>query len=304
VKCLSQEKYRNEVFRTSSNVREHVTLLPPVLVMLDEDGKIEAIHHLTPLFVFPRQYVNTKTAMSRLDPANRKSSLNLLQEASRGYAKFAASPPGLPAPSAFPRFVGASESGNVNGQMILNFFRRGIFPEVREAGVSMEDLLLTLWDLHASHAGAELLQYFKQENNISAFFPGHATNWLQFHDAKDGPLQKLKSTCRKDFATWNVHLRRRNQTLCTEDFPFVTQHAIVEMRKAAITERALKNIGLEPFDPDAVLRRMPGAKTFAEYEQQFLEEEKKEEKKKLAKEKGEGKGQGDKEGGEWKYDRE
>ena len=77
-------------------------------MLLDKDGKIEKIIHLTPLWVFSRVYVGSKLASSVLDPANIDvEKLNELKKLSRGALQFRSSPPGIPAPSEFRRMVGA-----------------------------------------------------------------------------------------------------------------------------------------------------------------------------------------------------
>jgi hypothetical protein len=60
MKCLAQHAYREEVYRLTPDLREHVSLYPVVIVLLDEDGSIESIHHPPPLFIFPRAYVSIK----------------------------------------------------------------------------------------------------------------------------------------------------------------------------------------------------------------------------------------------------
>jgi hypothetical protein len=54
-----------------------------------------------------------------------------------------------------------------------------------------------------------------------------------------------------------------------EDFPFVIQRAYNQSIQEKVTKRALKNVGLFPFNPSEVLRRMPNAKTWAEYKTVF-----------------------------------
>jgi hypothetical protein len=213
VACLSQQQFREEVYRATSNVREHVTLLPPVLVILGDNGHVAAIHHLTPLFVYPRKYVSTRMAQSAIDPANLRESNNELTHFSRGAKRFQISPQDLPTPLDFPRYVAASESGNVNSVIVHNFLNKSVFPEVRAHGVSDQETLVLNWDRHSSHDSQALLTDLAKQKTICSFFPGHATNWLQLQDAKNGQFQVLKTTSKKDMDKWNTHLRRKGQSL-------------------------------------------------------------------------------------------
>ena len=129
--------------------------------------------------------------------------------------------------------------------------------------------MVLLWDRHASHEGPNLLTFLEDENILSVFGPTKGTNWWQFHDAEHGPFSVLKSVSRKDIASWNAHLSRQNKLLALEDFPFVLQNAYQKSIEEHVTKRALKNVGLFPFNPDKVLNRMPESNTFAEYQSEF-----------------------------------
>ena len=265
VKCLALAKYREEVYRYASKQREHITMLPPVAVLLDDEGEIESIHHMSPLFVFPRKYVNTKFAESTLDPAN-KLPTNLMEKhdlVRRGFIK--ESPHGIPAPTPFERYVAASTTGNVNSVMVYNFFVKCIIPWLRGLGVSIDDRTIVNWDKHASHTSQELLSRMEQENMPSAFFPGHATNWLQLQDLEQ--FMRMKGHSGKDIDAWTVFLHRHDQSLALHDFPFVVHHAYTESIKESVTRRGLKKAGLFPFNPDAVLKKMPGGRSLAECKQ-------------------------------------
>jgi hypothetical protein len=227
---------------------------------------------LTPLFVFPRKYVSTKMAESRLDPNNRVQQLNNLQHSVYGSKRIVGNPPDILAPTNFPRYVTASVSGNVNSVIVRNFFKPSVFPEIRAHGVSEQDLYFVHWDRHSSHESKALLADFEDQNALASFFPPHATNWLQFQDARDGQFQVMKTKSRKDIDKWNAHLRRKGQTLSMEGFPFVIQNAYRESCKESVARRGLRNIGYFPWNPDAVLSKMPQSKIFADYQQQFSDE--------------------------------
>jgi hypothetical protein len=272
MKCLTQQQSRREVRRLVSAIREHVTMVPVVVIIRDLDGELEAIHHVPPLWVFPRKYTSTKSAESALDPANQRPDLNRLTFARAKQNQFPRSPPGIPTPQEFPRYVAASESGNVNSVMMLNFWGSVVIPFLRKLGVTSEDTVITNWDRHSSHESQALLELQQRENVSPAFFPAHATNWFQFHDADTGPFQVLKTECRKDIDAWTIHLNRREQALCLEDFPFVARRPYLYSIKDAVSKRSLETIGLIPFNPDAVLSKMPGStKLYAEYK--FEDEE-------------------------------
>jgi hypothetical protein len=283
VKCLTQAQYREEVFRQTSSVRDHVTLLPPVIAKLAKGGGF-SVHHLTPLFVFARKYVSTKLASSKLDPANLKKDLNDIVVGKYGHKAFAKSPPNIPAPQTFKRYVASSKSGNVNSPIIFNYFKQVVVPELRELGISRDKVTILSWDLHASHASKELLEFLKQENIVGVFFPGHATNWLQLQDVEQFTV--LKTNSRKDIDSWNIHLLRKRQTLEVVDFPFVVQHAFNLSKDLAVTVRGLKKCGLVPFNPDIVLSKVPGStKTYAEWHQVFASGKKNDEGKEEKKQK-------------------
>jgi hypothetical protein len=268
-KCLSQAQYRQEVFRVVSNVRRHITILPPVLVLVNDEGGIEAIHHMPPLFVHARQQVGTKLAQAQTDPSIASRALNRIKTSRAQNKLFRKSPHGIPPPTRFKRFVAASPSGNVNSVIVYNFFKEQVIPWVRGLGVSKDDLVVLNWDRHSSHTSSELLQLLEDENLFNTFFPEHATNWLQLQDDSQGQFCKLKTESRKDINAWTIHLKRRNQTLKIEDFPFVIQQAYNKSIQEEVTKRALKNVGLFPFNPSQVLRKVPNSKSWAEYKAIF-----------------------------------
>jgi hypothetical protein len=110
----------------------------------------------------------------------------------------------------------------------------------------------------------EILSLLKSEGLKSAFFPGHATDWLQLQDASNGQFSVLKHS-RKDIDAWTVHLLLQGQkSVLMQDLPFILQHAYAESIKENVTRRGLKKIGLFPFNPDAVLKSMPGGRSFAD----------------------------------------
>ena len=181
-------------------------------------------------------------------------------------------PPGFGPPTAFERYVAASKSGNVNSAMMLNFMKGKVIPLIRRHGVSTKDSFLVNLDRHASHESLPIFDLLKTENGEASFFPSNCTDLLQYHDARNGPFQKLKTTARKDIDTWAVFLKKRNQKLALEDFPFVIHRAHKESIKADVSDRGLKAIGFQPWKPDIVLKKLDKAKKFSEYEKQFLAE--------------------------------
>ena len=273
VECLALEMYRNEVYRYASGAREHITIFPPVLVILDDKGEIESIHHMGPLFVYPRKYTSTKFAESTLDPANQRTDDPIVFR-KRGAKAFAKSPRGIPAPTEFPRYAASSDSGNVNSTIVYNHFKDNVIPWMRGLGVSKQDRTVLNWDRHGSHAHQPLLTLQESENLEGIYFPSHTTNWVQLQDADRGQFSVLKRESRKDIDAWNAHLFRQNQHLALEDFPFVLQNAYQQSINEEVTRKALRRIGLFPFDPDKVLGRMPNSDSFSEYTQQFIDDEK------------------------------
>ena len=188
------------MFRETPEERKHITLLPPVLVFLDNEGVIESIHHLTPLWVFASEYVGSKLADSALDPENIDiEALNALQSLQRGALRFAQSPPGIPKPARCKRMVASSTSGNVNSVIIGSFFQQSVFPEIRALGGSVDERGLVLTDRHGSHEDQEFLVDLEEKQNASMVFgPPHATDRVQLQDARSGQFQVLKTQNRAE----------------------------------------------------------------------------------------------------------
>jgi hypothetical protein len=152
-----------------------------------------------------------------------------------------------------------------------------------------------LWDLHSTHADADVVNLQEEENAGSAFMPGKATDRLQLQDQEE--FHQLSAESRKDIAKWVAFLGAKGISLAMEDFPMVVQRALKASQTNSILTKGLQNIGLVQLtpsgdmeispDPDKVLRNMEGAGSFASYEIQFREEEKRlEEDKRLEAEKG------------------
>ena len=248
-----------------------MTLVPPVLVLLDKDGEIEVIHHLTPLWVFAKEFVGSKMADSIFDPVNKDvKAFNELKKSQRGALRFSLHPPSVPAPSHFPRMVAASGSGNVNSTIIFNYFQKTVLPEIRGHGVTVNEQGVVLTDRHGSHEGKEFLTDLEEKQNaIPVFGPPHATDRVQLQDARDGQFQKLKSQSKKDTVLWHKAMTDMGLKLVAEaDAPFVFQNAYIKSCQEKVTRLGLKNIGLLPRDPDRVLKKM-GTKTYAEFVAEF-----------------------------------
>jgi hypothetical protein len=86
-----------------------------------------------PLFVYSAKHVLTSLATSSLDPNNNLAakdvlaSNNLLQIPRSKLAELMCKAPlGEKRPTAFPRLVSASPSGNVNSKIVLNFWTRKV----------------------------------------------------------------------------------------------------------------------------------------------------------------------------------
>jgi hypothetical protein len=228
---------------------------------------------MKPLLVFPRKFLGTRLANSAIDPSNQTTSNRL--SAPRGINKsaFSTSPPGISSPTEFERFVAASTTGNVNSTIIYNYFSEQVVPWVRSLGVAIEQRVLTNTDLHASHTNQDVINLFETENMGLGFFPPHSTHYLQLQDSERGQFNTLKTSSRKSIDAWNAHLSRRKQALKLEDFPFVIHQSYLKSIEEKVTIRGLRKIGLVPFNPDAVLRKVPNAKTYAQYQAQFIQEE-------------------------------
>jgi hypothetical protein len=276
MKCLTQEQYREEAYRVTSDLREHVSYLPVVIVLLDEEGNIEGIHHPPGLFIYPRAYVTTKFAESALDPRNAVES-DLSSVVFRREAQaddFVRSHPPrykLPLKGEFPRYVSASPSGNINGAIKTNYFRKAIFPYLRALGVRSNEYVLGLCDLHASNENEQLRALFRKENLRGMYGVTHATDKWQYHDGD--PLATLKTESRKEIDGWVQFRREGGKHMQLEDFPFVIYHSLKKHIEEKLVRSALTKRGYFPFDPDQVLKHMQGSSTFAEYTASFVEAE-------------------------------
>jgi hypothetical protein len=271
IKTLSQQQYRQEVFRKTSTLREHITVLPFIVLKLKWDGtacKIVSVHRLKPLFVLPRTYLSTRMAESILDPANVNEELNALEAMAKGSSLFRQTPYGVKGNKGnFPRLVAASPSGNVNSVIIRNVPRDHLFPFIRSIGVTTEEYKMFLWDLHSTHADADVVNLQEEENAGSAFMPGKATDRLQLQDQEE--FHQLSAESRKDIAKWVAFLGAKGISLAMEDFPMVVQRALKASQTNSILTKGLQNIGLVQLtpsgdmeispDPDKVLRNMEGA---------------------------------------------
>ena len=189
LRVVTTAEFRQETFRYGSAIQDHITILPPILVIVDaENQSILNIHHLPPLFVFPRKHVLTSFAQSLLDPSNRHDEKKNAFNIHRGGHKKVNAPPGLPAPTEFKRFVAASTSGNVNSEIVRKYFVKAVRPFLRARKIPKLEQTLIAWDRHGSHESLPLLQLFDDELLISLFSVPHATNWTQLQGAENGPF--------------------------------------------------------------------------------------------------------------------
>jgi len=293
IKTISQKRYRQEVFRKTSTLREHISVLPFIVLKLKWEGNtctIASAHRMKPLFVLPRAHLNTRMAESILDPANANEALNALEDMSKGSTLFRQTPFGVPRRRGhFPRLVAASPSGNVNSVIIRNVLRDHLFPFIRSINVTEKQYTLFLWDLHSTHADVEVVNLQEENNAGSAFMPGKATDRLQLQDQDE--VHTFSAESKNDIAKWVAFLGAKGIKLSMEDFPMVVQHALKQSQTNRILAKGLQKIGLAQLttgdkmeispDPNAVLSKMEGAKPFAAYEIQFAAEEKKLEEGKL-----------------------
>lgn len=87
-------------------------------------------------------------------------------------------------------------------------------------------------------------------------------------NSRNGPFQVFKNQTRKDVDTWAIHLNKQNLKFWRLRI-FRIQSAYHKSIQDEVSQRGLKNIGLLPFNLDVVLKHIPQAKSFAEYEKQF-----------------------------------
>lgn len=232
MKCLTLETYREECYRLTSAVREHITLLPPLLVSLKpaEDASqkhirpAKKISRCPPLWVFVGKYITTKHVSSTLDPANlRPVNAVSSMRASRRFSS--QHPSSLPAPEVQQFYMATSKSGNVNSTIVYNYFKDVVIPFVRQQGITKQHKTLLNWDLHGSHCSQELLELFDAENLVVGHFPGHATHKLQWQDQDE--FQVLKTESKKDITAWTIFTeQKKGYKLAIQDFPYVVDRAL------------------------------------------------------------------------------
>jgi len=269
---MTREQDRQDTFRVTSKLRDHVTTLPGVVVAVKKTTSGELvvgkIHRAKRLWVYPRKYVNTKLSSSKLDPTN----YDLEHRATNMAYKLKVSPQGIPAPKAVPRWVTASKSGNVNSQIIYNYFKDEIIPLLKKLGFCKPGKWVLLnWDRHSTHESVALFELLRDNYIRCSFYPGHATDRLQLQDLKE--FQVLKTDSTKCIALWTAFLIQRNTQPEIVDFPFILQRAIELSSTQKIVKEGLKMASLFPFTPDKKLSKMAGAKTYKQYKKQFATED-------------------------------
>jgi len=278
MQCLAQARFREEVYRETGDCREHVSMLPIIILLIGEDGLVESVHHTPPLIVHPREYVATTLASSSVDPDNAQEDPEVLnsvqfvrQQSQLAYQQ--KSPKGIPEPTTFERYVAASPSGNVNSAIVKNYWKECVIPFIRQLGVTKEEYVSSLTDLHATHEEASFQAMLRDENIHTIFGVPKGTNWWQVQDGE--PFEMLKTTCRTDFDAWHQYFRARGREPKIEDFAFVVQNAYNKMTDEKLVRTALERKGLFPdWNPDAVISKMNGdVRRYDEYRAQFLIED-------------------------------
>ena len=160
-------QFRQECYREQSDVKEHITLVPPVLC-IPRANMDPNIVYLPELWGFARKHVITTLANSSLDPDNREETTrNEVLRMPRHCSS--RSPPGYPSPHSEEYLVGASPSGNVNSEMIFNLFKDYIVPGIRKAGITRAQRVSLPWDQHTSHMTEALFEFLGSEN-VKLFF--------------------------------------------------------------------------------------------------------------------------------------
>jgi hypothetical protein len=266
IKVYFSAEHRARAFRVTSSARDHVTMLPVIGI----DLKTNKCVWLPPLFVTPTKFVNTNPAASQLDPANQRDVIHGSIEVLRGDPLRFKAPPGVPDLTPFPRAHAASASGNVNGVIIQNWMKEHLVPILRERGYMKEThKILLMGDQHDSHMGEGLNEYLQSEMIWHRYVPPHGTNYTQALDADDGPLAQLKTFSEKSIAAWSVYLTSRGTTLSMKDFPFVVQHAFKKAMEDEYIRRAFRVCGLEPRNPDIVLKKFKTGESFEELAKLF-----------------------------------
>jgi hypothetical protein len=272
LKCLTQEEYREEVYRDTAELREHVSITPVIVVLLTKEGKVESIHHAPPLFTYPRKHVLLNFADSILDPENQLPAAELHSRLTFARAATATdftakSPKGIPAPSDFPRYVSASPSGNVNSEIMYNYLVGEIVPFVRSLGVTVEEAVLGICDMLGAHEYEKTNVQLAQANHHLHFGVCHGSSYWQLQDGK--PFSILNTESAKDSDSWNQFFKSKGRVPTLQDFPFVIQNAYLKSIKQEVIEAALKERGYFPFNPDAQLEKLAHAETYETYKARF-----------------------------------
>ena len=108
-----------------------------------------------------------------------------------------------------------------------NYFKECIIPFLRKKGVTKDDYVASVTDLHAAHEEATFQAMLREENIHTIFGVPKGTNWWQLQDAE--PFETLKASSRVDFDLWHQYFRDRSRVPKIEDFAFVVQNSFNKM---------------------------------------------------------------------------
>ena len=112
MKVLVSKEHRQEAYRETPDVREHVTVTS-VIAVAPSDGTSAGpvAHRFSPLFTYPRKYLSTRMALSKLNPTNiaTPGTVNVVQSrsTSRSFSGLTIAPTPALEPKAGFKFAGS-----------------------------------------------------------------------------------------------------------------------------------------------------------------------------------------------------
>ena len=283
IKVMVCDEVREEAYRTMSNCREHITMLP--IVGIDVRDPQRHRHLLGPtMFTFPAARLNTRHGTSQLDPNLQDDQMEdikvltapreVLQDIQRGYPiapKNAKGGKHRYKPRSLENTIfSAAKSGNVNSDIIQNWAKE-LVSWLRKEGFKKDERVNMIFDAHASHVNKEVVTYLKSEGVRIFYLPGHSSHILQPCDVVLYVL--LKGASKTCINAWYAFLYKYGTDLHICDFPYVTQYAFRSVFTSTNIIESFKRPGISPFNPDVVLSQFPQEDgspfTYAEFKERY-----------------------------------
>lgn len=153
-----------------------------------------------------------------------------------------------------------SKSGWFDSTIFSDWFCKLFVPAVRKH--HKDKKIAVLGDNLASHFSPEVLKCAEQNNIVFACFPKNSTHLCQPLDV--GFYAPLKRKWRDILDTWKSTQRNKSQILQKDQFPRLLKKLFLTACPNNYSENLIsgfKQCGIVPFNPDAVINRLPKANT-------------------------------------------